>query len=302
MSQIRWGLCCNFQEVPIKYYSTTVAYIHRLKSKKQDYHAYFNKIILSNLNSLIQTIDFCAQEKIGSFRINSHFFPLYNHVDYHYKLDEMADSAEIFHLLERCKKKAQEKNIRLTFHPDHFVVLSSSNESVIQNSIKELDYHAELATLLDADVINIHVGGVYGNKKGALEQFCKNFDCLSQAVKSRLTIENDDRCYTPQDLLPLCYQLKIPLVYDVHHHRCLSDSFSVEQASYQAYETWDREPLFHISSPQEGWISHKPQKHHDFIDKQDFPLFWLDFSKLTVEVEARKKELAVLKLIQEVEA
>lgn len=285
---------------PIKYASTTVAYVSRLKSKEQDTRSYINKIVLNNLNALLQTIDFCAEKRIGSFRINSQFLPLYSHVDHHYKLDELPSSSEIFQLFLNCKEQAKRKDIRFTFHPDHFVVLSSPNEAIIQNSIKELEYHGELAHLLGADVINIHAGGVYGNKETALDQFAKNFNHLSQEVKKRLTIENDDRCYTPEDLLPLCHKLKIPLVYDVHHHRCLPDNLSIEQASHQAYQTWDREPLFHISSPQEGWKSSKPQKHHDFIDKQDFPPCWLDFSKLTIDIEAKKKELAVLKLIQDI--
>jgi UV DNA damage repair endonuclease len=63
---------------------------------------------------------------------------------------------------------------------------------------------------------------------------------------------------------------------------------------------WDREPLFHVSSPLEGWEGPGPRRHHDFISVKDFPPSWLDLN-LTVEVEAKAKEVAVLKLKNQLE-
>jgi UV DNA damage endonuclease len=110
-----------------------------------------------------------------------------------------------------------------------------------------------------------------------------------------LTVENDDKTFTPADLLPLCRSEGVPLVYDVHHHRCCPDGLTVEQATEAARKTWNREPLFHISSPLAGWHAPKPQRHHDYIDAGDFPAAWLGWP-LTVEVEAKAKELAVARL------
>lgn len=69
----------------------------------------------------------------------------------------------------------------------------------------------------------------------------------------------------------------------------------MEQATAAARETWSREPLFHISSPMEGWQGSQPRRHQDYIDPRDFPAAWSGFA-LTVEVEAKAKELAVAKL------
>ena len=113
-----------------------------------------------------------------------------------------------------------------------------------------------------------------------------------------MTLENDDRVYTPEDLLPVCRDMGIPLVYDVHHHRCLPDGSSVEATTELAISTWNREPLFHLSSPKYGWDSGKPGNHHDYIDADDFPSCWTNLD-ITVEVEAKAKELAVLKLMQD---
>jgi ligand-binding SRPBCC domain-containing protein len=86
--------------------------------------------------------------------------------------------------------------------------------------------------------------------------------------------------------LPLCRKAGLPLVYDVHHHRCLPDGATIEQTSTEARSTWNREPLFHISSPRDGWNGPKPQRHHDYIDPDDFPECWRGLD-LTLEAMNR---------------
>ena len=58
--------------------------------------------------------------------------------------------------------------------------------------------------------------------------------------------------------------------------------------------------MFHISSPIDGWSGPKPERHNDFINIEDFPSCWKN-GALTVEVEAKAKEAAVLKLKRELE-
>jgi UV DNA damage endonuclease len=157
-----------------------------------------------------------------------------------------------------------------------------------------------LAELIDADVINIHGGGVYGDKQSALSRLVKEISALAEPIRSRLTLENDDRSYTVEDLLPVCEQLDIPLVYDVHHHRCNPDGLTVAAATEACMRSWQRlgrEPYFHLSSPKHGWNS-KPGPHADFIDIADFPAEWHGL-EATIDVEAKAKELALLKLRKE---
>ena len=157
-----------------------------------------------------------------------------------------------------------------------------------------------MAEWVGADVVNIHGGGAFGDKQKALADFARSLELLSHRARSRLTVENDDKTYTPADLLPVCRAEGLPLVYDVHHHRCNPDGMSVEQITRKAVATWNREPMFHISSPIEGWKGPKPERHHDFIDVKDFPTCW-QRKKITVEIEAKAKEVAVLKLKKELE-
>jgi UV DNA damage endonuclease len=198
-----------------------------------------------------------------------------------------------------CGRFCRAHDIRTTFHPDQFVLLSSPNSEVIQRSIADLIYQVEVAGWVNSDVINIHGGGAYGDKDASLRRLRKQIEQLPEKVRSRLTLENDDRVYTPKNLLPVCRDMGIPLVYDVHHHRCFPDGSSVEAATELAMATWNREPLFHLSSPKHGWKSQNPRNHHDYIDADDFPECWKNLD-ITIEVEAKAKELAVMKLKQDV--
>jgi UV DNA damage endonuclease len=224
--------------------------------------------------------------------------PLRTHPKHGYEINELPGANEIRAVLERCRLLASRKDIRTTFHPDQFVVLNSPGPEVVTSSIGELEHHGEMAELVGADVINVHAGGVYGDKEAALDRLASGIDRLSSRVRDRLTLENDDKSYTPLDLLPFCWREQIPLVYDVHHHRCLPDGFSCKEATEMAISTWNREPLFHLSSPILGWKGPTPERHHDFVDAGDFPAEWLGIP-VTVEIEAKAKELAVLRLINE---
>lgn len=296
---VRLGLCCSFMEFPIKYRTTTARYLTTLRDKGKNPREYISELIAINISSLEKSIDYCSKEKIGSFRINSGFYPVCTHPDFSYALEDLPNHSFLMDRLQKIKKLAKAHNIRLTFHPDQFVVLNSPKEDVLTHSIAELEYHGALAELVGADVINIHGGGGYGDKKNALDRFIKGFQKLSTRVQRLLTVENDDCTYTPQDLLPICHQLKIPLVYDVHHHRCLPDEFTISEVTHEAMKTWDREPLVHVSSPLDGWKSKNPKPHADYIDAIDVPAIWKGINVLTIDVEAKAKELAVLKLRKE---
>lgn len=296
---LRFGLCCIFHEQPIKFPTTTAAALGRVPRAAA--LAKLNHLCLANADALAAALQFCHRNGIGCFRINSGILPLKTHPVQGYQLDDLADGDEIVRRFQACGEFARAHRLRTCFHPDQFVVLNSQRPEVVAASIQELEYQAEVAQWVGADVLNIHGGGAYGDKSKALETLARNLDRLSERVRARLTVENDDVLFTPADLLPLCRREGVPLVYDVHHHRCKPDELSEREATEQAIATWDREPLFHVSSPLEGWDGPKPRRHHDFIDVRDFPPFWLKIKRLTVEVEAKAKEVAVLKLMQDLQ-
>ncbi len=290
----RLGLCCIFSEEPIQFRTTTATSLLRLP--RTDQLEKLSALCFNNAQSLLLALEYCAAHHIGAFRIVSTLFPVSTHPQVGYRLDELPGAPAICSVLLECRHFAAQHGIRTSFHPDQFVVLNSPRPDVVEQSLADLAMHAELAVLVGADVINIHGGGAYGDKIAALAALTRQIDQLPDSIRDRLTLENDDRVFTPTDLLPVCRATGVPLVYDVHHHRCLPDGLSVASATEAALSTWAREPLFHLSSPLDGWTGKQPERHHNEIAPEDFPPSWLPL-QITVDVEAKAKEVAVLKLL-----
>ena len=289
-SLIRLGLCCQWLDAPIKFRSATHRFVSSLTPKQAK--AYLGTIALDNATALLAAIDKCHELGIGAFRINSQVLPLATHPVSGYRLDQIDPRGNVRAMFLSAGQRAQSLDIRLSFHPDQFVVLNSTREEVVDASIRELEYQASVAELVGADTIVLHGGGKSGD---ALERLEAGIERLSARVRSRLALENDDRCHTPASLLPLCRRLTVPLVYDVHHHRCLPDGLSIEEATMAMLSSWvGREPYAHISSPRDrGSGDQRP--HAGYIEPGDFPSAWKEL-RLTVDVEAKEKERAVLAL------
>jgi UV DNA damage endonuclease len=290
--KLRLGLCCLFVEEPdVRFRSTTAAALSRIprlaaRQKLLD-------LASSNALALRQAILACTRLRIRAFRVHSGLLPLATHPDHIYGVEELPEETRaVFREAGRLAKGA---DIRLSFHPDQFVLLGSPNAAVTRASFRDLALHGELADLLGADAINLHAGGGYGDKPKALDRVARRLDRLPARVRDRLTLENDDRVFHVRDLLPFCRREGVPLTYDIHHHRCLPDGLSVEEATHEALATWDREPLFHISSPKGGWSAANVRAHAELIDAADFPAEWRGLT-LTVDVEAKLKERAVIDL------
>lgn len=289
----RWGLCCQFAAAPIRFRTTTAAACSRLSREAQ--LAKIGLLCQENAAALEAALEYCASSHIGCFRVNSQILPVKTHPTVGYRVEELPEADSIVAAFRRCGARAANLGLRLSFHPDQFVVLSSPREEVVTRSIEEIEYQVEVSEWVGADVVNIHAGGVYDGKPAALDRFARNLARLSPQARRLLTLENDDKLYSPAELLPLCHREGVPLVYDVHHHRCLKDELSIDEATELAAATWDREPMVHLSSPKEGWNGPEPHRHHDDIDVDDFPACWHG-RETTIEVEAKAKELAIAKL------
>jgi UV DNA damage endonuclease len=148
--------------------------------------------------------------------------------------------------------------------------------------------------------INIHCNGVYGDKQSAMDRFITNFDKLSNSVKSRLTIENDDKAsmYSVKDLMYIHSKINIPIVFDYHHHSFNTGDMSEENALKLAITTWPEgiTPAVHYSESKalhENNTKIKAQAHSDYITT--IPnTYDMD---VDIMVEAKQKDLAILKFI-----
>jgi UV DNA damage endonuclease len=300
-STIRWGLCCLVVDAPIAFRSATHAYVWRQPASERA--AYLNDIALWNADALREVLEYCRTLDIRAFRITSQLFPLATHPLSGYGLDALPDAPEIRRRLAAARRVADEGGIRLSFHPDQFVVLNSARSEVVTSAIGELEWQAEIAELLGADVICLHGGSTAGGMDDAVGRLVEGIERLSPRARSRLALENDDRCFTTVDVLAACLATGVPLVLDAHHHRVLPGGLSLEEATDWALATWgDREPYFHLSSPRAGWGGGDPRPHADLIDPDDVPAYWMELGiPLTVDIEAKAKERAVVALRRAIE-
>lgn len=258
---------------------------------------YASEMSLMNCKDLLKILKWNKDNDFNFFRMSSNMFPWASE----YELEDLKDFEDISKVLKKCGDFAKENDIRLTFHPGPFNKLCSSDERIVGNTIKDLENHGKIFDLMGLsrthyNKINIHVGGAYGDREAAAAVFCKNFERLSDSVKSRLTVENDDRAslFSTKDLFEMVYsKVKIPIVHDLHHHDFCTGDIDQEEALNLAISTWGKvTPVVHYSeSRTKEYEGVKKNAHSDYIyDKIE--TFGLD---VDIMVEAKKKELAVKK-------
>lgn len=227
--------------------------------------------------------------------------------------------------LEQIGDYIKKHNIRISMHPDQFVVLNSPNEKIVQNSINELIYHCKILDTMRLDEtakVQIHAGGVYGNKLEALDRFIKtynnNLQLADHLIKRRLVVENDDHLYSIKDCLYIHQQTGIPIVFDSFHHECFGynadDSKVKEEALAQkalqkAMSTWknnkDGLPMVDYSSQDvetadnDGDLIVRKGKHTATIDLMSFKKFLKQTEGLDFDVmlEIKDKEVSALKAL-----
>jgi UV DNA damage endonuclease len=264
---------------------------------------YASKLALKNSCDLIKILKWNKKNDFSFFRITSDLFPWSSE----YKLNELPDYQEIKDNFYQIGKYVKLHKMRITAHPGPFNVLTSKNPQVVDNCINDLSIHGEIFDMMQLsrtpfNKINIHIGGVYGDKNSAMKRFCENFNRLPDSVKHRITIENDDKdsMYSVIDLYEGIYKkIGIPIVFDYHHHRFCNGNLNEEDALEVAISTWpsDIVPVVHYSesrSIEKKDQSIKPQAHSDYI------INYINTygHRLDIMIEAKAKELAVIKYLQ----
>jgi UV DNA damage endonuclease len=174
-----------------------------------------------------------------------------------------------------------------------------------------LEYHAELLSLLnmpeqlDRDAVMIlHLGGVFGDKEATLQRFKENYLKLSDEVKKRLVLENDDVSWSVHDLLPVCEELNIPMVLDFHHHNIIFDSTQLREGTKDIMDlypriraTWTKKGItqkMHYSEPCPEAITGRERRKHN---PRPFTLPPCA-DDMDLMIEAKDKEQAVFELMR----
>ncbi|OWZ61878.1 UV damage endonuclease UvdE [Cryptococcus neoformans] len=249
---------------------------------------------LMNVRDLKTLIQWNEDNNIRFMRMSSEMFPFASHAKYGYSLDfadaELKDAGDL----------ARRYGHRLTMHPGQFTQLGSPKKAVVDASIRELEYHCEIMDRMGLGpdgVMIIHMGGVYGDKESTLARFKENYTTLaSDKVKARLVLENDEICYNVDDLLPVCTELDIPIIFDYHHDALNPSTDPPGELIPKIAEVWNKKGIKmkqHLSEPRPGAQSIMERRAH--ADRcQTLPAELPD--DVDLMIEAKDKEQAVFEL------
>jgi len=234
---------------------------------------YAGELGLQNAHDLFKILQWNNRKGIKFFRVSSDMFPWASE----YGIENSPYYKRIETVLKACGNYAKQNGIRVNAHPGPFNVLVSPRENVVQNTITDLEIHGKIFDMMGLERspynnLNIHCNGVYGDKQSAMDRFCTNFERLSDSVKSRLTIENDDKAsmYSVKDLMYIHERIGIPIVFDYHHHQFCTGGLSEQEALELAMTSWPEgiTPEVHYSESKalhEENSKLKPQAHSDYI-------------------------------------
>ncbi|MFX4261769.1 UV DNA damage repair endonuclease UvsE [Pelotomaculum propionicicum] len=253
-----------------------------------------------NLLNTLRLLRHNRAHRVRVYRFSSKIIPLATHP----MLSEWDYIKDLKEELETIGSLVKENKIRVSFHPDHYTLLNSPAEEILQASLKDLGHHCRL---LDAMVLDnrarlvIHTGGAYRNKKNALERFKQNWGRLPRHMADRIAVENDDKSFTAKEVLDLCGALSLPMVLDIHHYKCNNEGESLAEILPAVFSTWDiagLPPKFHISSPKSAADF---RSHHDFVNPDDlYPFLKLARelnNDIVIMVEAKQKDRAMFQLV-----
>lgn len=272
------------------------------------------RIAEQNLHNTLRLLRHNVGHDIRVFRFSSKLIPLATH-------EALADWNPYEALAEpfaRVGEYVRKHGLRVSFHPDHFTILSTPRPEVLRSSLRDLSHHV---AMLDAMGLNgqaknnIHVGGAYGDKPSAGSRFRENVAALPEHMKQRLTLENDDKTFNAPETLALCEALGIPMVLDIHHQ-------AVNNVGEDLLELWPRiqatwatpyaqadsppeqplAPKIHASSPKSAG---DPRAHADYVLAGPLLEFLRSIApgtnQVDVMLEAKLKDSALFMLMEDLQ-
>ncbi|MGM0405815.1 MAG: UV DNA damage repair endonuclease UvsE [Thermoplasmatota archaeon] len=251
----------------------------------------------NNLDCLERILRFNIERDMLFFRISSDLVPFASHEVNDYDWGE--------HFRDKFKEIGsiiKKNNMRISMHPDQFIVLNSNKEDVYQRSVDELLYHAKVLDLLGLDrtaKIQLHVGGVYGEKEKSKKRFIDRYQELDGAIKKRLVIENDEKSYSVKDCLEINEESGIPVLFDYFHHSLKNNGEELSWILKGVESTWKKQDGIPMVDYSSQMMYEREGRHAESIDKRDFVKF-TERSKphdFDLMLEIKDKEKSAIKAV-----
>jgi UV DNA damage endonuclease len=255
---------------------------------------YLQHLVDENMELLAAILRWNQAHQITMYRLSSDLIPLGSH-------EEVDLTALVFPRAQEIATLGE--TMRLSMHPGQYTLLSGSG-TVWESSYRDLCYHAFLLDLVgqeNSDII-LHGGGVYGNRPAAAARISEHIAMLPISIRRRLRLENDERCWSVHDLLPICEATGTPLVVDNLHHQ-LNGGEPLEKLPWERIlATWQgQRPKLHYA---EQDPAKRPGAHSAYVNARNFCAFRasVPLEEYDVMLECKAKELALLRLREDLAA
>ncbi|WP_429373941.1 UV DNA damage repair endonuclease UvsE [Paenibacillus sp. DS2015] len=270
------------------------------------------RIAQENLHNTLRLLKHNLAHDIQVYRFSSKLIPLATHGD----LIEWNPFLALQESFAEVGEYVRGHGMRVSFHPDHFTVLSTPRSEVLVNSIRDLEHHVKMLKAMGLKATaknNIHIGGAYGDKPSAAARFEERFLGLSPDIQKRITLENDDKTFNASETLEVARKVGLPMVMDIHHQWVNNEGEKPWELWPDIVKTWEGDlaqadteldnplvPKLHVSSPR----SVTDLRSHA-VNVESGPL--LDFLRriasytpaVDVMIEAKGKDSALFELMKD---
>jgi UV DNA damage endonuclease len=254
--------------------------------------------VAENLACLGRILSFNRAHGILFFRITSDLVPFASH-----PVMDLPWRDRFRERLRETGRIIKDSGTRISMHPDQFTLINAPDEGIVERSVAEIRYHAEILDLMHLDAtakIQIHVGGLYGDRGASIRRFTRRAAGLDEAILRRLAIENDDLRFPLADCLRIHDETGLPVVFDVFHHELNNRGEPPGRAISLAAGTWkeaDGTPMVDYSAQEEG---RRRGTHATSLHLRHFRRFLRESHPhdLDVMLEIKDKEKSALRALK----
>jgi len=333
----RIGFCCKYMDPdqtqkpkilkevqqPYNDKSTTVAWCNRQETDVAEQKLL--DIVEHNMQSAYNLVEYVGslEPERRMVRLSSNLIPMATEPKWRYVYEDTQVKNRLQQGFSLVGDLARDRDVRISFHPGQFCVLASDKPDVVERSIDEFEYHANMARWMGfgkqfMDMkINVHISGRKGYQ-GIIDILPK----LSPEARNTIAIENDEMCWGLDESLKL--EKHLALVLDIHHHWIRDEEYIQpnDDRVKRVIDSWRGvRPTLHYSYSRDEWLPEgfdhtekhdinvllehgaKKQKlraHSEYYPNakaNDWALsFWQDFD---IQCEAKAKNLASQQLYKQ---